>query len=70
MLGDLEVEDYENFESFDPEKKSVRCSDSVTEDNLERCVKLRGLPWAANKGTVIDFFEGFNLKKSDITLDI
>jgi len=30
LLGDLEVEDYERFESFDPEKKSVRCSDSVT----------------------------------------
>jgi len=31
---------------------------------------MRGLPWAANKGTVIDFFEGFKVKKGDITIDI
>lgn len=42
----------------------------MTEDNVERCVKIRGLPWAANKGTVIEFFEGFKIKKSDICIDI
>ena len=36
----------------------------------DRCVKLRGLPWAANKGTVVDFFEGFKVRKGDITIDI
>ena len=70
LLGELDVEDHENFENFDPENKNVRCSESVTEENFERCVKLRGLPWAANKGTVIDFFEGFNVRRSDITIDI
>jgi hypothetical protein len=69
-LGDLDADDHENFENFDPESKNVRCSDSVTETNVEKCVKLRGLPWAANKGTVIDFFEGFKVRKSDITIDI
>jgi RNA recognition motif-containing protein len=48
----------------------VRCGDSVNEDNVERCVKLRGLPWAANKGTVIEFFEGFKLRKKNVTIDI
>jgi len=33
-------------------------------------VKLRGLPWAANKGTIIEFFEGFSVNKSDIVIDI
>jgi RNA recognition motif-containing protein len=69
-LWDLEVEEYNDFENWDPEAKDVRCGDSVTEDNVERCVKLRGLPWAANKGTVIEFFEGFRLKKKNITIDI
>jgi len=66
----LDVDDHENFESFNPENKNVRCGDSVTEDNVDKCVKLRGLPWAANKGTVIDFFEGFTWRKGDITIDI
>lgn len=64
------MEDHAEFESFNPEDKNVRCGDSVTEDNVDRAVKIRGLPWAANKGTVVEFFEGFKIKKSDITIDI
>jgi RNA recognition motif-containing protein len=70
LLNDLDVEDHAEFESFNPENKNVRCGDSVNEDNVDRCVKIRGLPWAANKGTIIEFFEGFKIKKSDITIDI
>ena len=66
----MDVEDHADFNAFNPENKNVRCGDSVTEDNVERAVKIRGLPWAANKGTVIEFFEGFKIKKSDITIDI
>jgi RNA recognition motif-containing protein len=70
LLNDLDVDDHAEFESFNPENKNVRCGDSVTEDNVDQCVKIRGLPWAANKGTVIEFFEGFTIKKGDITIDI
>lgn len=70
LLSDLDVEDHAEFESFNPDNKNVRCGDSVNEDNVDRCVKIRGLPWAANKGTIIEFFEGFKIKKSDITIDI
>ena len=66
----MEPEDHETFESFDPESKNVRCGDSINEDNVDRCVKLRGLPWAANKNTVVDFFEGFKVTKGNITIDI
>lgn len=70
LLNDCDVEDHAEFESFNPENKNVRCSDSVNEDNVDRCVKLRGLPWAANKGTVLEFFEGFRINKSNIVIDI
>lgn len=70
MLNDLDLDDYNEYENYDPENKNVRCSDSINEDNVERSVKLRGLPWAANKGTVIEFFEGFKIAKKDITIDI
>lgn len=70
LLSDLDMEDHAEFESFNPENKNVRCGDSVNEDNVERCVKIRGVPWAANKGTIIEFFEGFKIKKGDITIDI
>jgi len=70
FLDDLDVDDHADFENFNPDNKNVRCSDAVNEDNVDRAVKLRGLPWAANKGTVLEFFEGFKLKKSDVTIDI
>ena len=70
MLNDLDLDDYNDYENYDPENNNVRCSDSITEDNVDRSVKLRGLPWAANKGTVIEFFEGFKISKKDITIDI
>jgi RNA recognition motif-containing protein len=70
LLNDLDVDDHAEFESYNPENKNVRCGDSVNEDNVDRCVKIRGLPWAANKGTVIEFFDGFSVKKNDITIDI
>jgi len=70
ILADLDVDDYNDYENYDPENKNVRCSDSITEDNVDRSVKLRGLPWGANKSTVIEFFEGFKISKRDITIDI
>lgn len=69
-MNDLDVEDHAEFETFSLENKNVRCDSSVNEENVDRCVKIRGLPWAANKGTVIEFFEGFKVRKTDITIDI
>ena len=69
-MWDLEVDEYNDFDNWDPSAKDVRCGDSLNEDNVERCVKLRGLPWATGKGQVLEFFEGFNIKKKDVTLDV
>jgi hypothetical protein len=62
-LFDLDLEDYNDFDNWDPSDKDVRCGDSVNEDNVDRCVKLRGLPWAVSKPLVINFFEGFKVNK-------
>ena len=70
MLYDFDVADYEDYENFDPKYKYVSCSAAVNEENVKRCVKLSGLPWVANKNTVIEFFEGFKISKKDITIDI
>ena len=70
LLNYLDLDDYNEYENYDPENKNVRCSDAINEDNVGRSVKLRGLARAANKGTVIEFFEGFKVAKKDITIDI
>ena len=44
LLGELDLADYLDYENFDPENKCVRCSDAVNDENVDRCVKLRGLP--------------------------
>lgn len=55
------MDDYNDFENLKLENKNVRCSDFVNESNVKKCVKIRGLPWAANKNSLVEFFDGFNL---------
>lgn len=70
FCDDLDLAEWEDFENWDPAGKNVRCGDSLNEENVERCVKLRGLPRACSKGEVIAFFDGFTLRKKDVTIDI
>jgi len=56
------------FDQID--RQNVRCGDRVTEENVSRCVKLRGLPWTATKQLVLEFFDGYGLSLQNITLDI
>ncbi len=37
---------------------------------MNRCVKLRGLPFTVTKQEIIEFFEGLNLTLTDVTLDV
>ena len=70
MLNELDVEDHWNFEFYNPEEKNISCFQTITKKNFEKCVKLRGLSWGANKSNIIDFFEGFNLSRDNITIDV
>ena len=42
----------------------------VTSDNFERCVKLSNLPWTVDKEKIINFFVGFTLPPSDISIQV
>ena len=42
----------------------------VTSDNFERCVKLSNLPWTVDKEKIINFFLGFTLPPSDISIQV
>jgi RNA recognition motif-containing protein len=68
ILHDLEIDDYKLFEDYRLEDKQVRCSDAINDENCAKCVKIRGLPWTANKSTVFEFFQGFSVK--NVTIDI
>jgi hypothetical protein len=37
---------------------------------VDRCVKLRGLPWEVSKTSVVQFFSGFEVGYEDITIGI
>lgn len=69
-IFDLELAEYDDFENWDPSARDCRCGDSVNEDNVDRCVKLRGLPWAINKKLLTEFFDSFAVKKKNMTIDI
>ncbi len=64
------MEDYYQFESFKMENKNVSCDDYITPNNVHRSVKINGLPWTANKLSIVQFFEGFDLKRHDICIDV
>ena len=46
------------------------CGNRVTEENVMRCVKLRGLPFSVTKQEVVEFFTDISLSISDVTLDV
>lgn len=70
ILNDLDLEEHETFEKFSLNEKNIRCSEAITESNCARCVKIKGLPWTANKKAVQEFFGDFKVSKTDITIDV
>lgn len=68
-LIEIDQLEYENFNKT-KDSYNIRCGDRVTDENVSRCVKLRGLPFTVTKQEIIEFFEGLNLTQNDVTLDV
>ncbi len=47
----------------------MRLNKYLTEANLDRVMKLRGLPYSANPDLLVDFFSDFGVTRSDIVLE-
>lgn len=60
-LVEIDRHEYDTFNMI-RDNYNIRCGDSVTEENVSRCVKLRGLPFSATKQEVIEFFDGIKLQ--------
>ena len=48
----------------------VHLSDFVTNDNCQRALKLKGLTYSATKADIAEFFGLFNVKESDVIIDM
>ena len=60
-MVEIDRHEYDTFNMI-RDNYNIRCGDSVTEENVARCVKLRGLPFSATKQEVIEFFDGIKLQ--------
>ncbi len=48
------------------ERYSVKVSKFVTPDNMTKCLKLKGLPFAANEEDIVEFFKSYDVVKTQI----
>lgn len=51
-------------------RSNQRCGDRLNDDNVNKCVKLRGLPYTITKQQVVEFFTGFEVRTKDVTMDL
>jgi RNA recognition motif-containing protein len=68
-LIEIDQSEYENFNKT-KDSYNIRCGDRVTDENVSRCVKLRGLPFTVTKQEVVEFFDGLKVAFDDVTLDV
>jgi hypothetical protein len=47
----------------------VRLSDFINEENKNKCVKIRGLPYSADVRQIREFFYDFRVAERDIIID-
>lgn len=48
-LNEIDMTEYERFDLTREGSSNVICGNRVTEENINRCVKLRGLPFSVTK---------------------
>jgi RNA recognition motif-containing protein len=50
-------------------RRTVKMKKYLTEANLSRVMKLRGLPFTITPEQLCDFFQDFNVSKSDVVIE-
>ena len=60
-LVEIDKGEYDQFD-LTKDRNNIRCGEKVTDENVNRCIKLRGLPFSVTKQELIDFFEGINIQ--------
>lgn len=49
--------------------KNINLRNYLNDDNIDRAVKLRGMPFQCSAAEVIDFFKDFNVSNSDVVIE-
>jgi len=49
--------------------KNINIRSFLTADNIDRAVKLRGMPFGVNPQEIVEFFRDFNISASDVVIE-
>lgn len=69
-LYQMPYSQYESFADDQLNQKTVQLKNFLNEENLHRCVKLRGIPYQASQQDVKDFFADYNVADDDIVIEM
>ena len=60
------------FDSVRPVLDDVCLRDSLNDDNRDRAVKMRGLPWKVKPEEIVEFFKGgdITIKNEDVVIEV
>ena len=61
---------YQSFLDDQLQQKTVNLRSYLNEENVNRCVKLRGIPYQASQQDVKDFFGDFGVADDDVVIEM
>ena len=69
-LYQMPYSQYSSFQDDQLQQKTVSLKSFLTEENVTRCVKLRGIPYQATQQDIKDFFVEFNICDDDVVIEM
>ena len=69
-LYQMPYSQYSSFQDDQLQQKTVSIKSFLTEENVTRCVKLRGIPYQATQQDIKDFFVEFNICDDDVVIEM
>lgn len=68
-LYNISFHDWSTFGDEQLNSRNINLRSFINNTNIDRAVKLRGMPFHVTPNEVVDFFRDFNISASDVVIE-